>query len=93
MSSWYVEDGSFLKIQNITLGYTLPSKVLSKAFSSIRFYAIVQNVLTITNYSGFDPEVSSSTPDDARNFIFFNGIDFYQHPNPRMYKLGLQLNF
>lgn len=93
MSSWYVEDGSFLKVQNITLGYTLPSKVLSKAFSSIRFYAIVQNVLTITNYSGFDPEVSSSTPDDARNFIFFNGIDFYQHPNPRMYKLGLQLNF
>ncbi|MCK7535436.1 MAG: hypothetical protein MZV63_32865 [Marinilabiliales bacterium] len=67
---------------------------MSKAFSSIRFYAIVQNVLTITNYTGFSiSEVSSSTPDDARNFIFFNGIDFYQHPNPRMYKLGLQLNF
>ena len=93
MSSWYVEDGAYLKVQNITLGYTLPSNILSRAFTSIRFYAIVQNVLTVTNYSGFDPEVSSSTPDDSRNFIFFNGIDLYQHPNPRMYKLGLQLNF
>ncbi|GGF65869.1 SusC/RagA family TonB-linked outer membrane protein [Wenyingzhuangia marina] len=77
LSDHYVENASFFKIDNITLGYTLP-KVFEKV--KIRLYSSVQNVLTITDYSGIDPEVNL-------------GIDNNLYPRPRTYVFGLNVNF
>lgn len=92
-NSSYVESGDFLKIQNLALGYTLPGNLTGNVFEKARIYLNVQNLITFTKYSGFDPEVSSNNPDDERSSIFLNGVDSYQHPNPRIFRLGLQLNF
>jgi TonB-linked SusC/RagA family outer membrane protein len=92
-NSSYVESGDYLKIQNLSLGYTLPSSLPWNIFEKARIYVNAQNVFTFTKYSGFDPEVSSADPDAERSSIFMNGVDYYQHPNPRIYRLGLQLNF
>jgi len=92
-SSWYVENGAYFRMKNITLGYTLPKTLLNSTFTKCRFYVAVQNAFTITKYSGYDPEISSSSPGDNNNYIFQRGIDATQRPNPTTYRLGLQLNF
>jgi TonB-linked SusC/RagA family outer membrane protein len=92
MSSFYVEKGDFLKIRNISLGYTLPNGLFNRAISSIRISANIQNALTLTKYTGYDPEVSSSGSGD-RDFIFNNGIDNQLRPVPRMIRFGAQITF
>jgi len=92
-SSWYVENGDYLRLKNLTLGYTLPSTLLGEVFSKVRVFASAQNLFTITKYSGYDPEISSYSPDDNNIAIFARGIDQYQRPNPTTYRFGLQLNF
>ena len=86
--SWAVEDGSYLKLSNITLGYTFPRKWLTKAgISSLRLYATANNLWTWTKYSGYDPEVStmgnSLTP----------GVDFGAYPRSHSYVFGINLTF
>lgn len=86
-SEFYIEDGSFLRVKNLQLGYSLSSKILSRIkVSRLRFYAGAQNLLTLTNYTGYDPEVSS----DA---LFNRGVDFRGYPNARTYTFGLNLSF
>lgn len=92
-SSWYVENGAYFRMKNVTLGYTLPKAFLNSTFTKCRFYVAVQNAFTLTKYSGYDPEISSSSPGDNTNYIFSRGIDQTQRPNPTTYRLGLQLNF
>lgn len=92
-SSWYIENGNYLRVKNLTIGYTLPSGIFDNVFSKIRLFVSAQNLLTITKYSGYDPEISSYTPSDNNITIFARGIDQYQHPNPSTYRIGLQLNF
>lgn len=91
-SSWYVENGAYARLRNLTLGYTVPAKSIntftSKVVSSLRLYVTAQNLLTITNYSGYDPEVVGSG-----NFIFGRGIDTGQVPQARTFILGLQAGF
>ncbi|QZT36359.1 TonB-dependent receptor [Halosquirtibacter xylanolyticus] len=88
LSSRFVEDGSFLRLKNITLGYTLPVKaVKSIGISKLRVYGSVQNVFTITNYSGYDPEVSSSTSD------MMPGYDIAPYPTARVWNLGVNISF
>lgn len=91
-STWYVEKGDFLRVKNISIGYNLPQNLFN-TFEKFRIYASVQNALTLTRYSGYDPEISSSSPDDNNNYIFQRGIDMYQRPNPRIVRLGVQLTF
>ena len=79
LSDYYIENASFLKMDNITFGYTFQNTF--KNHSSIRLSASVQNVFTITNYSGLDPEV------------FANGIDNSITPRPRTFLLGANLKF
>ncbi len=83
----FVEDGSFLRCTDITLGYTLPTNIISKAgMSKCRFYASVTNPFIITSYSGFDPEVdvqSGLTP----------SYDMNRYPRSRSYVLGINLSF
>ncbi|RFZ92721.1 TonB-dependent receptor [Mucilaginibacter conchicola] len=82
-SDRYVEDGSFAKIKNIQLGYTFPSILRGKVFKSIRVYAQVRNAITITKYSGFDPEISGG--------IFDTGVDRGSYPQPRVYTMGIDI--
>ena len=74
-SSLYVEDGSFLKLKNITVGYTFPKKMLKKAgIKSLRLYLSAENIATLTSYSGSDPEVST------RHSILTPGFDWSAYP-------------
>lgn len=80
----WLEDGSYLRLKNITLGYSLPKKVLSKlALTKARFYITAQNPITITNYSGYNPEVGGS--------IKSMGLDKANYPKSKTYLVGLNL--
>jgi iron complex outermembrane receptor protein len=78
LSDYYIQNASFLKIDNITLGYTI-NRFFAKS-ASARFYATLQNPIVITKYDGLDPEV-------------FNGIDYNLYPRPKMFLVGMNLNF
>ena len=87
ISSLFVEKGDFVKVKSITVGYTLPQKVLQKLrVSSLRCYVSVQNPFLFTGYSGIDPEVTLKTP-------LASGIDWGYYPNGRNYMLGLNFSF
>lgn len=89
MSDRYVEDGSFLRIQNISLGYNLPRKWIgSMGIDNVKVYAKLQNVYTFTKYKGYDPEVGSFNQD-----ALMSGIDNARYPSPRIYTFGLNLTF
>jgi TonB-dependent starch-binding outer membrane protein SusC len=84
-----IEDGSFLRINNVTLGYTLPQKLMSKLrIQTLRLYATVNNVKTFTNYSGFDPEVATRNNDPLTL-----GVDFAAYPRARVYVFGINATF
>ena len=85
LSDMYLHDASFFKIDNITLGYNFPSADKLK----VRLYATMQNVLTLTNYKGLDPEVLSI---DSNNRAT-SGIDNNVYPRPKTYLFGVNLNF
>lgn len=79
-SDRFIEDGKYLRLKNVTIGYTLPETVLQRVgFGSVRFYFSGQNLFTLTNYSGFDPEV--------------NGVDNSNYPITRNLSLGIDLRF
>ncbi|MGN0189128.1 MAG: SusC/RagA family TonB-linked outer membrane protein, partial [Candidatus Cryptobacteroides sp.] len=87
-SSRVVEDGSFLRIKTLTIGYTFPSKLLGKAkISSLRLYLTADNLFTFTNYSGPDPEVST------RNSVLTPGFDWSAYPRARSLTGGLSISF
>ena len=87
-NSMFVEDGSFLRMQTLTLGYTLPRKYAQKlTLSRIRFYAQMSNVFTITGYSGLDPEVNRVSSDINK------GIDYGSYGMPRQYIFGVNIGF
>jgi TonB-linked SusC/RagA family outer membrane protein len=87
-SSRVVEDASFLRLRNVTLGYTLPRKVLRKMhFDTMRFYVSAENLWTLTNYSGPDPEVST------RNSVLTPGFDWSAYPRAMGVTAGLSFTF
>ncbi|MFA5210586.1 MAG: SusC/RagA family protein, partial [Proteiniphilum sp.] len=89
ISDRYIEDGSYLRVRNITLGYTLPANVARQwMLENIRVYANIQNLATITNYSGYDPEIGAST---ASQNVF--GLDNGRYPSPQVYSFGVSLSF
>ncbi|MCM5663881.1 SusC/RagA family TonB-linked outer membrane protein [Galbibacter mesophilus] len=89
-SSYFVEDGSYLKLRNIQLGYSIPTDVLSKfGFTKARVFINAQNILTITNYDGLDPEVSNG--DGGNTLQNVDGLSKY--PQTRLISTGLQLGF
>jgi len=81
VSDRYIEDGSYLKIKNINLSYTLPKTVFGQNFNSVKIFVSAQNLVTWTKYSGFDPEVP------------VNGIDNGTYPITRTVSLGLNIGF
>lgn len=91
ISDRYVEDGSFLRIKNITLGYTFPKALLNKAkIENLRVYVNIQNLYTFTKYTGYDPEVGTSTQDSSG---LTYGLDNGRYPSPAMYSFGLNITF
>ena len=86
-SDYFVEDASYVRIQNIQLGYTLnPNYIEKMGISKVRLYAGVNNLYTFTKYKGFDPGASNGAP-------IGGGIDYGFYPIPRTYLLGLNINF
>lgn len=85
-----IEDGSFLRISNITLGYTLPEEIVRKTgfLSNIRVYATVNNVWTITGYSGYDPEANT-----RRSTPLTPGVDYSAYPRSRYVLTGINVTF
>jgi TonB-linked SusC/RagA family outer membrane protein len=88
-TDWAVEDGSFLRLNTVTLGYTLPKELTQKFYvQNLRFYATAYNVFVWTNYSGFDPEVST-----RRKLAYTPGVDFAAYPRSRAVMFGINLTF
>src|SRR5690606_8345437 len=86
-SSFYVEDGSYLRLQNVTLAYNLPASLLERIrLSKIRVFAAANNLFTITDYNGLDPSVGGSAD---TNF----GIDIGNYPITRSYTMGINVAF
>ncbi|UOR06056.1 TonB-dependent receptor [Hymenobacter aerilatus] len=82
VSTHYIEDGSYARLKNLTLGYTLPSSILSRfSMTQLRVYVTAQNLATLTKYTGYDPEVSAS------------GVDLGIYPQARVFMGGLNIGF
>ncbi len=92
VSTRYLEDGSFLRLNNATLGYTIPTQKLGwgKFIRDMRVSVTGQNLLLFTKYSGFDPELNTGTSIDA---IQSFGIDYFSYPRARTFSLNLNVSF
>ena len=89
VSDLYVEDGSYIRLQNISLSYTLPKSLVTKLkLQNVKVYVNLQNVYTWTNYSGYDPEVGSMYGD-----ALLTGLDYGRYPSPRIYTFGMNISF
>ena len=89
LTDWAVEDADFLRLNTLTLGYTLPTQLTKRiGVSSLRFYVTAYNVFTLTNYSGFDPEA-----DCIRRTTLTPNVDYSGYPKSRQFVVGLNLNF
>lgn len=89
MSDRYVEDASYWRIQNITLGYRLPTEITRKAkIKNLRVYGSIQNLHTFTSYSGYDPEIGL-----LNNNIRLSNVDTGHYPNPRTFTVGINVEF
>jgi hypothetical protein len=86
-SDFYVEDGSYLRLRNVQLGYTLPTEITGKiGLSSLRFYVAANNLLTLTRYMGYDPDVGSGNP-------LFAGVDGGIYPQAKTIMGGINIKF
>ena len=86
-SNRYIEDGSYLRIKNIQLGYKFPNSLIDElGFDEVRAYFQVKNALTLTEYSGYDPEISVGG-------VLNTGIDYGTYPQPRIWSMGLNIKF
>ena len=89
LHDWAIEDGSYLRFNNLTLGYTIPKSISKKAkISSFRIYGTVNNLGTITNYSGYDPDVTARRTDPLTP-----GVDFAAYPRSRTFVFGVNVSF
>ncbi len=89
VSSRFIEDGSYLRIKNLTLGYTFKKELISKLqLESLRVYFTTQNLLTFTRYTGLDPEVNYTGDDNT-----VIGTDFFTYPQARSFNFGINLKF
>ena len=92
-SNRFLEDGSYLRLKNLMIGYTIPATSLQKyskgVVKNFRVYFSAQNLLTLTGYTGYDPEVGNRTP----NSSLTNGIDFAVYPQPKAFQFGIQAGF
>jgi hypothetical protein len=88
-----IQDGSFLRLNTVTLGYTLPKNLTAKVnISKLRVYGSIYNALTFTNYLGLDPEVNTNTSLNSAQYPTV-GLDWGAYPRARSFTLGLNIEF
>jgi TonB-dependent starch-binding outer membrane protein SusC len=94
-SSRYISDGSYVRLKTVNFGYTIPTNVVERMkLSSVRIYFLAQNLLTFTNYMGWDPEVNADyLGSTTQNLNVFQGNDFYTAPQARTFSLGINVGF
>jgi len=93
-SSYYVEDGSFLKLKNLVLGYTLPKSLLERAtISNLRLYIQAENLLTFTKYSGLDPEITNRETGAGSGADLTGGVDGGTWPTTMRFLFGVNFEF
>ncbi|MGY8910325.1 MAG: SusC/RagA family TonB-linked outer membrane protein, partial [Flavobacteriales bacterium] len=86
-SDFYVEDGSFLRLQSVQLGYSVGQNLLDRLeFDKVRFFVSATNLFTLSNYKGYDPTTSNGSP-------IGGGIDQGFYPSPKTFLLGINVNF
>jgi TonB-linked SusC/RagA family outer membrane protein len=93
VSTRWIYDGSFIRLKNLSLGYNIPPRLLERAkISRLKIFVSAQNILTITDYEGYDPEVNyrSATGQDSNRNL---GLDYGSYPNAKAYTVGLNLGF
>ncbi len=88
-SDRFIEDGSYTRLKNISIGYTFDAEALENLFSKLRLYVSGQNLITITDYSGLDPEIGNPLNSDPYDI----GIDRGNYPQPKSFLIGLQASF
>ncbi len=89
ISDLLIEDASYIRLQNLSVGYTFPSKWMKKAkISTLRLYANIQNVYTWSKYKGLDPEIGAMYGD-----ALMTGVDYGRYPSPRIYTFGVNISF
>jgi len=87
MSDWYVEDGSYVRLKNLQIGYTLPSALTQKlTINNLRVFVAAQNLFTITGYSGLDPEIG-----EYNGNPLYTGVDVGFYPQPRTFMFGISM--
>lgn len=91
VSDRYIENGSYLRVKNITLGYTFPKQWIKHiGLENVRLSCNIQNLWTITGYKGYDPEIGASTS-DMNGYVY--GLDNGRYPSPTVYSFGLNVTF
>ena len=87
-SNYQVEDASYIRLRNVTLGYTFPESILGEALSGLRLYVSGTNLLTITDYLGFNPEVNNNEDN-----VNVQGEDYGAYPLSRVLTFGINASF
>jgi len=92
-SDRYIEDGSYLKLKNLQVGYSIPQGAI-KGIDNLRIYVSGQNLITFSDYSGYDPEIGNLTADAGSDVQGLGiGVDLGNYPQPRLFTLGVNFNF
>jgi TonB-dependent starch-binding outer membrane protein SusC len=86
LSSQYMQDGSYVKLRNVSLAYRIPKSILS--FATVKLSVSAQNILTLTKYKGYDPEISSTSGSDTNS-----GMDWFAYPNPKSFSFGISIEY
>ena len=87
MSDYYLEDGSYLRLKTIHLGYNIPKEICSTLkIANTRIFVSGENIFTFTKFSGIDPEIASSN-------IYTMGMSSFEYPQPKTFRFGLKVGF
>jgi TonB-linked SusC/RagA family outer membrane protein len=93
-SSYYIEDGSYLRLKNLSIGYNLPASMIAKLkITNARVYLSGQNILTFTKYKGYDPEVGRNSSTQYISGLFSAGVDIQAYPQAKIFSAGIDLSF
>ena len=90
-STQWVENASYVRLANLSLGYTFPKS--KTKFADIRLSGSCQNLFTITKYKGMDPTASAFTDDSSKSVDVSSGVDIGGYPTPRTFTFGVKMNF
>lgn len=93
LTDWAIEDGSFIRLNNLTIGYSLPKKLLNKSLiSNLRLYVTGTNLAIWTKYSGYDPDVNTNRSNSSYAALT-PGLDYSSYPRNRNYTFGVNVSF